>query len=176
MDMIRKKYEPAKQENESHSENKSEKFLMRWSALENEVYERNEKMNSYTTIVLLAIIAYAVYTNSPIMAITFVLIGVVGYMFLNKESGSVDFAIAPEGVIAGKEIYEFENIKSFWIFYEPNGKKVISLHIKNNFLPFAHIPIGDEDPVAVRSILVRYIPEIKQEKSLVDTLEKILGF
>ena len=123
----------------------------------------------------MAIIIYAVYTNSPIMAITFILIGMVGYIFLNKEPQIIDFAITPRGIVAGREIYEFENIESFWIFYEPNHLKIVSLHMKHKFLPYIHIPVHEEDPVEIRALLMECIPEIKQEHDIVDAFERIIG-
>jgi hypothetical protein len=109
------------------------------------------------------------------MAITFVLIGVVGYIFLNRDPQIIDFAVTSDGIIAGKEMYEFDAIKSFWIFYEPHDIKVISLHTKSVLMPYVHIPIHDEDPVEIRRVLLEYISEVKQDPSLVDTLERLIG-
>jgi hypothetical protein len=150
------------------------KVLSRWQAPEFEVYERGEKWLTYLSIVLVVIIAYAVFTNSPVMAITFVLIGVVGYIYAHKDPKTITFLITEEGVVAGRELYTFDNIKSFWIFYEPHGIKVASLHLKSHLLPYAHIPIHTEDPVAIRETLLKYVPEVKQEPNLVDTFERLL--
>ena len=109
------------------------------------------------------------------MAITFVLIGVVGYIFINRDPQVINFAVTRDGIIAGREMYDFDAIKSFWIFYEPHDIKVVSLHTKSVLLPHVHIPIHDEDPVEIRRVLLEYIPEIKQDPSLVDTFERLLG-
>jgi hypothetical protein len=139
------------------------------------MFEKDKRRLSYVALILLAIIVYATFTNNPMMAIVFVLIGIVAYMYLNKEPRILDFRIVPEGVLAGNEIYEFENIRSFWIFYDPKYIKVISLHTKSYLTPFVHIPINNEDPVEIRRILLEYIPEIKQEHNLVEMLERFLG-
>lgn len=149
--------------------------LLRWRAPEYEKYERGRKWYLYVALILLAIIGYAVYTDSPIMAITFVLIGVVGYIFLNRDPQIIDFAVTQDGIIAGREMYDFDNIKSFWIFYEPHDIKVISLHTKSTLMPFVHIPIHNEDPVEIRRVLLEYISEVKQDPSLADTFERLLG-
>jgi hypothetical protein len=156
-------------------EQHSQDSHLSWSAPEFDMVEQNKKRLSYAALVLLAIIIYATFTNNPIMAIVFVLIGIVAYMHLNKEPRILNFQIVPEGILAGKEIYEFENIRSFWIFYDPEYKKVISLHIKSYLTPFVHIPINKEDPVEIRRILLEYIPEIKQEHNAAELLERFLG-
>lgn len=149
--------------------------LAHWRAPEHELQEKDRNWYLYVSFVLLAIIGYAVYTNSPVMAITFILIGMVGYIFLSKEPQIIDFAVTPKGVVAGKEIYEFENILSFWIFYEPRQTKIISLRMKHKLLPYVHIPVHQEDPVEIRSLLLEYIPEVKQEPNIVDAFENFIG-
>ena len=147
--------------------------LCHWQAQDFETFEQDKKWFMYMAFVLVAIIAYSVYINSLIMSITFILIGVVGYMYIDKEARTLDFMITEDGVVAGKEIFEYDRIKSFWIFYEPDGKKVISLHIESYLTPYVHIPIHDEDPVEIREALLQNIEEIKQEHNIVDTLERL---
>jgi len=146
-----------------------------WQAKEHEFYEKDNRWYLIVALLLVAVVGYSVYTNSPIMAITFILIGVTGYITLNKKPRIIDFAITEDGIVAGNKSYEFDEIKSFWIFYEPGAMKVISLHTKSKLMPLAAIPIGNEDPVKLRSILLEYIPEIKQNLSAVDKFERIMG-
>jgi hypothetical protein len=162
---------------EAHKERIAEHsadVLMHWQAPEFEVYEQDKKWLTYIALALAVIIGYAVYQNSLIMAITFILIGVVGYIYIDKEPRTIDFMITYDGIVAGKEIFEYENIKSFWIFYEADGKKVISLHMNGGIMPYVHIPIHNEDPVQIREALLQNLHEIKQGHNFVDTLERFL--
>lgn len=149
--------------------------LFHWRAPEYEIVEKGQKWYLYIALFLVAVVAYALYTDSPVMAITFVLIGVVGYIFINREPRILDFYITEDGIISGRELFEFDNVKSFWIFYEPGQVKVISLHTNNKLLPYIHIPVHDEDPVKIREILLEFIHEEKQQPSAVDTFERMLG-
>ena len=160
-------------ENEE-GEGKYGEILHQWQAPEFEVYEKSDRWYLFAGVFLLAIIIYAMFTNGPIMAITFILVGIVGYIHMQKEPRIVTFTITTEGIIADKDMYLYENIHSFWIFYEPHHTEIISLHTKASMLPYVHIPLQDEDPVHIREIMLPYIPEIKQEQSLVDTVEKVL--
>ncbi len=152
----------------------SEDVFLHWQAPEFETFPRDKKWYIYLAFLLIAIIAYAIYTNGIIMAITFILIGVVGYIYINKEPRTLDFRITYNGIIVGREIYLFDNIKSFWIFYEPNKIRVISLHLESYLTPYIHIPIDDQDPVKIREILLNYVSEEKHEPGLVETLERLL--
>ncbi len=176
-DFFSKKEKPAREieapEEELIEEN-SDDVLFHWQAPEYEMIRGDRRWYLYLSLILFAIIGYAVFTNSPIMAITFILIGVVEYIYINKEPRTLTFKITPEGIFAGNELYPFENIKSFWILYEPPHIRVISLHTKGTLLPFIHIPVHDEDPVKIRGILLEHISEEKQEMRFVDTLERLL--
>lgn len=148
--------------------------LYRWSAPEHDLYTVGKRFYFFSAIFLAGIVIYALITNSPIMAITFILIGVVGYLFLQKEPKTIDFAITHNGILAGNEIYEFDSLKSFWIFYDPPQEEKLSIKSKSTFTPFIHFPLGNENPVEIRSILIKFIPEEKQDHTLADAAERFL--
>jgi len=148
--------------------------FLHWRAPEFEIFERDRKWYFYMSAILIAIVAYAVFTNSLIMAVVFILFGVVGYIYINKEPRILDFMITREGVTAGREIYSFDNINSFWIFYEEDGLRVISLHTQSYLAPYIHIPIADQDPSEIRRILLQYNPEEEHKPGMADTLERLL--
>ena len=150
------------------------RILHQWSAPEFEVYEKSGKWYLIAASFIAIMVLYALFNNDPIMAITFILIGIVGYIYLQKDPRIITFSITSKGVVADKEIYLYENINSFWIFYDPIHTKTISLHTKASMLPYIHIPLNEEDPVHLRSILIEEIPEIKQEPSLIDAIERVL--
>lgn len=145
-----------------------------WQAPEYESYDRDKKWYVVMTLGLLSIIVYAFFTNSPIMAITFILIGIIEYIYISREPKMLDFSIAEKGIVIGKEIYEFEQINSFWIFYDPETIKSLSLHIKSNVIPYLQIPLHNEDPEEIHKILLQYIPEIKQNYKLRDSFSRML--
>jgi hypothetical protein len=146
--------------------------LFSWQAPEFETFEREKRWYLWVALILLVIIGYATYTNSPVMAITFILIGVVGYIYLNKEPRILDFQITTKGIIAGKDLYDFESIDSFWIFENSTQLDILSLHIKNRLTPFIHIPFYEKNSPQIRSLLLEYILEEKQDLTLADSLEK----
>jgi hypothetical protein len=168
------------EENERDEESENEpkmnigKILHQWNAPEFEVYEKSKRWYLFAGTFILAMVTYALYTNGPIMAITFILIGIVGYIYLQKDPRIITFTITTKGITADKEIYLYEDMHSFWIFYNPPHTKTISLHTKAAMLPFVHIPLRDEDPVKVRELLMKKVPEVKQDPGLIDAIERFL--
>lgn len=147
---------------------------MSWEIKESISHKKNKKILIFLSLFLFCIILYALITESPIMAITFILIGVMVYINLNYEPKTIRFSLDIEGVHIGRELYPYENIYSFWIFYEPGKRKCLSLHTNGDLTPYVHIPIGDEDPLLIRKILLEFLPEEKHPFRLVDILEEYL--
>jgi hypothetical protein len=149
--------------------------LLAWEAPEFEKQDKSRRWYLVVFIFLAVVAFYAIFKNWPVMAITFIMIGVTGYLMLQREPRSIIFRITHDGIVIGNQIYDFDNMQSFWIFYNPPYEKILSIHLKGSLVPFLHIPVHDEDPVKIREVLMKFIPEIKQEKSMVDTVERILG-
>lgn len=152
----------------------SQRVLFSWVAPEHIHVRPNPRAIIIAAIVLFVVIAYALFTNSPLMAITFILAGVVGYLFLTKDPTEMEFIITREGIVVGRSLYAFEDIHSFWIFDEAPLENVLSIHSYGILAPFIHLPLGDLDHNTVRQILLDYIPEEKQEPRMVDIIEKML--
>jgi hypothetical protein len=147
-----------------------------WEAPEYEHLEKHPKWYWIMGGILLAIIIYALVTNSILMAITFILIGMLGYIFAERAPRTIQMEISEDGIRVDNYFYEYDDLKSFWIFYEvEEGIKILSLHSKKTFLPYIHIPIGNTNPILVREILINYLPEIRQEMTVLDRLERLIG-
>lgn len=151
-----------------------EKVLIKWQGPDYEIYPKSKRWYMIAGLILAAIVVYAVLTNSPLTAIVFILIGIVGYMYLEQDPQLTDFAVSYDGIVVGNEVYEWDDIVSFWIFYDPPHTRVISLHMKGKLMPYIHIPLHQIDPVEVREKMMEFIPEIKQEQGMVDVLERLL--
>jgi len=148
--------------------------ILHWDAPEHDLLELGPKASIVTTILLIAIIGWALYTNSPIMAITFILIGMTGYLALNHEPRIISFYLTNKGIVAGKEFYEYESIESFHLYDEPPFDNLLSIKTNGNLVSHVHVPITNLPKEELRAALVEFVPEDKHEPGLVDTLEKFL--
>jgi hypothetical protein len=178
MDRMKPKKELAKsaQSNVPANFSQSDEPIFAWEAHEYEYIEKHPKWYWVMGTALLAIIVYAIITNSILMAITFIMIGMLGYVYAERKPKTIQMEINPEGVIVDKIMYEYDDLKAFWIFYEVEaGFKVLSLHSKKTFLPHIHIPVGDANPIIIRETLLNYLPEIRQEMTIVDRFSLMIG-
>lgn len=149
-------------------------ILLHWDAPEHEPLELGPKARIVVLFLLIAIIAWALYTNSPLMAITFILIGMTGYLALGHEPDTLPFYVTTRGIVAAKEFYEFEDIESFHLYDEPPFDNLLSIKTNGHLVSHVHIPITTLPVNELYTTLAKFIPEDKHEPGLVDTLEKLL--
>jgi hypothetical protein len=147
-----------------------------WKAPEYEHEEKHPRWYILMGGILLAVIIYALVTNSLLMAITFILIGMLGYIYAEREPRMIQMEINSDGIQVDNYFYKYEDLKSFWIFYEVEENiKLLSFHSKKTFLPHIHVPVGGANPILIREVLVAYLPEIRQELTIIDRLERMIG-
>ncbi len=148
--------------------------LLSWRAPEHIHIRPNPRGLVISTVLLALIIAYAIFTNSPLMAITFILIGIVGYIFITRDPREFEFTLTDRGILGGNTLYEFDDLRSFWIYEDPPLSRVLSLHSNGIISPFVHIPLGDVNENELRALLLEFVPEEKHHPTIIDTLEKML--
>ncbi|MDP3727160.1 MAG: hypothetical protein Q8R35_00805 [bacterium] len=98
----------------------------------------------------------------------------IGHAF--RIPREIRFALTGRGIRVGNRLYEYESLESFWIFYDPPLFRELSLRSRRTVMPHVRIPLGELDPLRLREILLRFLPEAEQELSLADILSKRLGF
>jgi hypothetical protein len=153
---------------------RSGKMLAQWETLEHAPVEHGQKTYAVVIAVFIAIIAYAIYTDSPLMAIVFILIGMVGYLSLNRPEEPTRYTVTDNGITVGREFYPFEDIISFFILEDhPDFPKHLVIQTDGWLVSHIHIPLAEQRAEAIRSILIASVPEKKYEPGLIDTIEKM---
>ncbi len=148
--------------------------LLEWSAPEHDTFELGQKSQIIVTLIFVLTIAWALYTNSPIMAITFILAGITGYLLHIAEPKIYHFAITSRGILAHNEFYAFDTLQSFFIHTDPPLDGLLSLHTRGRLVSHVHIPLDDLDHGTIRLYLREHLTEEPHDPSVIDILEKLL--
>jgi hypothetical protein len=152
----------------------SGKMLAQWETLDHTPTEHGQKTYMVIIAVFIVIVAYALYTNSPLMAIVFILIGMVGYLSLNQQEEPTQYTITDKGITVGREFYPFEDISSFFILEDhPDFPKHLIIQTDGWLVSHVHIPLAEQRAEAIRHILISAVSEQKYEPGLIDTIEKM---
>lgn len=148
--------------------------LLSWNAKQFETKPRPRSWYVGFFIVIALLLAYGLFSDNFLLGIIAILIALMYYLFEKREPQTFKFGITAEGVFAQDRIYEFNSLESFWIFFEPNGRKELSLKSTKNLVPYIHIPLGNADPTEVRNTMTKFIPEVEHQESAADSLSQLM--
>jgi uncharacterized membrane protein YccC len=147
-----------------------------WEAYEYEHHERTSDWYWALAILTIGLFCVSLIMHSYLFGLFIVLAGFTVAMYGVKEPRKVTFTLTHEGLQIQNRIYLYNSLKSFWIFYTPNVNKELSIESEKMFMPHIKIPLGDADPIEVRSHLLKFLPEKRQEELLADLFAKYLRF
>lgn len=148
-------------------------ILMSWKTPEFIYYEKTSQWYVIMGFIGIVLTLYAIFTKNLVMAITFGLIFIVIFIYAEKKPPILQYSLTPKGIKIQDRIYYFNYLESFWIFYNPLETKFISIKSKKTFMPFIRIPLGKTNPLEVRKILLKYLPEEEQQESVIDIIARI---
>jgi len=182
MDILRKKEQNNKVNLDKIKEKKvfphasSNEIIKSWETEEFSYYEKTKGWFLIGGVFFFLIIGYFIFVKELITAVTFLLLGVTVYLFSLKKPRIINCSINYHSIIVDNVTYPLTDLESFWIFYEPPDFKVISLKHKKPYLPHIHIPLGEEDPMETRQILLELLTEAEQEEAFSDKMARYLRF
>lgn len=126
-------------------------------------------------ILVLSLTAYAILTGSATMAIVFLLLGGVYYLTQNQKPKIIEIRLTQLGVQVGSAFYPYSMINSFWVVYDPPFVQRLYLRVGSKSFRHLKIELNDQNPVEVRHLLAKEVPEVEGgEESLTDLFIRLL--
>ena len=103
--------------------------------------------------------------------------GLLTYILSQHEAPVARYRIMVDGVAINTMLYHFRDLHSFNVIYNPGQAKTVILRSKHMFSPHIHLAIGDMDPVAIRDVLLEFLPEDQEmDEPFVDVIARRLGY
>jgi hypothetical protein len=147
-----------------------------WAAPEYTYYKKDKSWFFLAGIIFGILMIWSLWTRNILFAIFIALSYFLIVVFALKKPETTFIAINHKGIRINTDFHEFDTLKSFWIFYEPPEIGEISLKSKRKTASYIKIPLGEQNPVEIRELLIKYLPERKQSESLIDNLFRSIGF
>ena len=147
-----------------------------WEAPEYEFRKKSPDWFWALGIIIAALIFSAIIFKNILFAILAIVGGFSLALYGARKPKIVSFSISPRGIKINDKIYYYDDLKSFWINYDPPHKKELLIESKKTFVPHIAIILGEADPMAVREYLLKFLKEERIEESLITTIAKLLGF
>jgi hypothetical protein len=149
--------------------------VISWEAPEYLQHEKGWKWYLGAAIVIALLVIYGMFTNNLTLAIALVLASAVYLMVHAQTPKHVQVIVSKTGIKVGQREYPYQNIKYFWIIYEPHKIKTLNLETNSKYLPDISIQLGEQNPAELRTFLLMHIREREgKEESFVDTILRTL--
>ncbi len=152
--------------------------LLRWEFSEFEMHARSVRWYIIAGIFILLILAFAYYDKNPLFAIIIILVMLTFAISEYRGADTHVFAITQDGLLVEQAFYPYADIKNFFLIYQPPRVKMLYFDPKSIARPLIGIPLGDQDPNAVRKILATFIPEDldQEDEPMSDFLGRLFKF
>ena len=161
---------------------KSETDVISWQIPEYQGSQKTKMWYAIYSLVAVALLVYAFFTQDFIFAIIIIFAAVLIVIFDGGQPGKLDVILSDQGVAVGKEFYGYDQIRSFFIIYEPDaGIKNLYLEFNRFARPslpdiepghyswlfwlvnFARtrfaVPLENMNPIIIRRNLLKYVKE-----------------
>src|SRR3990167_134160 len=142
--------------------------LLKWRAAEYPFYEKGSGWFVAAGVLTLALILGALLLREWLMALVIAALAAVVYQHANRPPRELDYAITNLGIQAGERLYAYNELKSFWVIYQP-PVQTLNLALTRRFAPLVTIQLTGADPVQVKELLKKHLPEEeKQHEEWID--------
>ena len=150
--------------------------ILEWWTLEHDHIPKEGRWFLYGGIAAVVLAIIGLLMQNYFFVLFVVVASLVVYLYAKRHPQEILCSISAHGVQIGRNVYDFESLHSFWIFYELDGIKHLSLESKKALLPRFSVPLGDADPVTLRRTLIKFVNEVEHEESLADIFARMAGF
>jgi len=134
--------------------------LISWQIPEFDKHKREMGWYIIAGIVAILLLIYSFFTGNFLFAVIIIVAALVIILHDGREPMKIGFSITDEGVIVGKKFHDFDDLKDFSIIFKPRQNiKNLYFEFKTVIRPRLSIPLLKMDPLPIRKILLKYLPE-----------------
>ena len=153
-------------------------FLIEWRAPEFEYHPKGVTWYWVTIIASVLLVAIAVWQKNFLFGFFIVIAEILILVWGNREPDVHDFKITEHGItIEGRHFYPIREIASFASFEDWSEEwSTIILDLKAHLRPSVRIHLPRARFSEIERGFRAIIPLVHKEESLIDILEKFLGF
>ncbi len=148
--------------------------LLEWSIAEYDEHVRPTAWYVIMTAVGSVLVGYAILTDNFMFAIIIVLFAIIVFLQSHQKPIVIPFRITELGVIINNRLYQYSELKDFYIIYQPPEVKMLFIETIATMRPRLRIPLMDMNPNEVRELLLEFLEENvqKEEEPLSDKIAR----
>lgn len=155
------------------------KFEIKWEAPEFEYREREASWYWISIIIAAAIIALSVWQKNFLFGLFIVIAEILVIVWGNKTPRTVAFALTEQGIeIEGGKNYPFGEMDAFSVdvAHKDEPWDTVIFHFRGKFKLPLMVKLPKEKLEKTKESVKQVLKETVYEPSLIDSLEKLIGF
>ena len=149
--------------------------LISWEAEEFSYSPKTKEWFIAAAIFSAGVLAVSIITKNLLLGIMAPLMFFLLSVYGAKKPRKLRYTITTEGIVIGNRLWKYNELKSFWIFTEPHIRE-ITIENRAALLPKLNLPLGENDPLKIKEILVNFLPEVEQQETLSDIFTRKIKF
>ncbi|HBG82160.1 TPA: hypothetical protein DDW69_05015 [candidate division CPR2 bacterium] len=160
--------------NEQTETDETNRPILAWETHEFSHFDRGKVWYIGIGTFFVILIGYFAFFRQWTSVFVFIALAIVLFRFIKSEPEYVSCEILDAGVRFNNRFYSYGDLHSFSIAYN-DATKFLQLLTNYRYMYAIKIPLSnDVNPLDVRELLVRHIPEQPYEEDLIDKVSKFL--
>lgn len=146
-----------------------------WTTADYIKYEKGLFWKVSVIILFLAAISWGIVSKAWTFSLVMAVFAVVYYLMIHSDHPkAVTVTISDIGIKVGHRKYPYNQIKAFWVIYNPPYVKTLHIRVQNDIAVDIPIYLHNQDPAEIREFLIEKLPELEGHKeSFSDILLRI---
>ena len=150
---------------------------MSWTAPEFTHYPKSIVWFVLFTLVGLGLVGYFLWQRDFLAATTFFLLFLMLLFLARAKPRQITIVLSGRGLKLNDALMPFQQLKSFWIVYQPPEVKTLNFETTAYLNRFLSVQLEDQDPSEVRAFLLDFLSEdLDREERVTDTISRTLKF
>lgn len=133
--------------------------LFQWTIKEYEDHERGKRWYVVMTILGLLLIAFGLLSGNFLFSLIIILFAIILYLQSHQSAPEVLISITDLGVLIGSRLYQYSELESFYIIYEPPQVKSLFFETNSWYRPRIQISLERMNPLEIRDTLLEFLDE-----------------
>lgn len=130
-----------------------------WEVPEFQDYTRGKRWYIVASIIGLSLLIYSIYTANLLFGMIIIIASVTLVKIDKSKPNNLQFIITTKGIVLGDKYYEYGDVHSFYIVYDPPEVSNLFIEFKNVLRPRINIPLFEQNPIEIRKVLKKNINE-----------------
>ena len=151
--------------------------LYEWEALEHRDHPKSPRWFVVLAVATTLLVAFFIIMANYIGSLTTAVAGGLLYYLAQQKPRPVRYRIMVDGVALNNTLYHYRDLEAFNIIYEPGEAALVLLRSTRRFVPLVTMEIGEADPMALRDLLLEFLPEDPDvDEPMIDVIARRVGF